>query len=50
MKSVIIVDGVPKVGPERVEKLKNVLHKLYSNFGKVLTEYYPLDENEVTKG
>ncbi|KAG8197535.1 hypothetical protein JTE90_007271 [Oedothorax gibbosus] len=50
VKSVIIVDGIPKVGSERVEKLKNVLHKLYSNFGKVLTEYFPLDENDVTKG
>lgn len=50
VESVIIVDGVPKVGPERVEKLKNVLHKLYSNFGKIVTVEYPLDENGLTKG
>ncbi|GBN06702.1 Eukaryotic translation initiation factor 3 subunit B [Araneus ventricosus] len=50
VKSVIIVDGIPKVGPERVDKLKNVIHKFYSNFGKILTVDYPVDENSVTKG
>ncbi|GIY27876.1 eukaryotic translation initiation factor 3 subunit B [Caerostris extrusa] len=50
VKSVIIVDGIPKVGPERVDKLKNVLQKIYVSFGKINMVHYPVDENNVTKG
>merc|ERR1719400_1924251 len=48
--SVIIVDGIPSVGAERVEKLKNVVRKIYSKFGKLVHEHYPLDEEGNTKG
>jgi len=48
--SVIIVDGIPSVGAERVEKLKNVVRKIYSKFGKLVHEHYPLDEESNTKG
>lgn len=50
VESVIVVDGIPQVGPERFDKLRNVLYKLYSNFGKVVTSDYPLDSNGKTKG
>lgn len=48
--SVIIVDGVPVVGTDRLEKLKNVIRKTYSKFGKLVNEHYPLDTEGKTKG
>ncbi len=38
--SVVVVDNVPQVGPERLEKLKNVIHKIFSKFGKITNEFY----------
>ncbi|XP_064814679.1 eukaryotic translation initiation factor 3 subunit B-like [Oncorhynchus masou masou] len=50
--SVVVVDNVPQVGPERLEKLKNVIHKIFSKFGKITNEFYPtVDGPEgLTKG
>lgn len=47
--SVVVVDNVPQVGPERLEKLKNVIHKIFSKFGKITNEFYP-DTEGTTKG
>lgn len=47
--SVIVVDNVPQVGPERLEKLKNVIHKIFSKFGKITNEFYPEADGK-TKG
>lgn len=47
--SVVVVDNVPQVGPERLEKLKNVIHKIFSKFGKITNEFYP-DAAGTTKG
>ncbi|KRY02007.1 Eukaryotic translation initiation factor 3 subunit B [Trichinella pseudospiralis] len=46
---VIVVDNIPKVGPDRLPKLKAIMGKIFSKFGKVVEEYYPLSNNE-TKG
>merc|ERR550539_1410244 len=43
VESVIVVDGVPVVSGDRVEKLKNVIRKIYSKFGKLVNEHYPLE-------
>ena len=48
--SIIVVDNAPKVGPERMEKLKTVLNKVFGRFGKIVYQYYPLDEKNVFKG
>ncbi|GFR78417.1 eukaryotic translation initiation factor 3 subunit B, partial [Elysia marginata] len=48
--SVIIVDCIPKVGKDRLEKLKNVIKKLFSKFGTVVNTFYPVDEEGTTKG
>jgi len=48
--SVIVVDGVPVVSGERVEKLKNVIRKIYSKFGNLVNEHYPVEEDGRTKG
>lgn len=45
----VVVDNVPQVGPERLEKLKNVIHKIFSKFGKITTEFYP-EADGMTKG
>uniref|UniRef100_A0A8C6XSN0 Eukaryotic translation initiation factor 3 subunit B n=1 Tax=Naja naja TaxID=35670 RepID=A0A8C6XSN0_NAJNA len=47
--SVIVVDNVPQVGPDRLEKLKNVIHKFFSKFGKITNEFYPEADGQ-TKG
>lgn len=48
--SVIIVDCIPQVGKDRLEKLKNVIKKLFSKFGNVVNTFYPVDEEGNTKG
>jgi translation initiation factor 3 subunit B len=50
VESVIVVDGVPQVGPERLEKLTTVINKIFSKFGTIVNEYYPTNENGHTKG
>jgi len=47
--SVIVVDNVPQVGPERLEKLQNVIRKIFSKFGEIKTEFYPEADGK-TKG
>jgi len=49
IESVIVVDSVPQVGPEKQEKLKNMIRKIFGKFGKIQSEYFPL-ENDITKG
>ena len=49
VNSVIVVDGIPCVGAERTDKLKNVIRKVYSKFGKLVHEHYPVDEEGNTK-
>jgi len=48
--SVIIVDNIPKVGKDRVDKLKNVIKKIFMKFGNIVETYYPVDEEGATKG
>ena len=47
--NIIVVDNVPQVGPDRQEKLSKVIRKLFEKFGKIVNEYYPMDD-ETTKG
>ena len=50
LNAVIVVDNAPKIGPERMAKLKTVLNKVFGKFGKIKTEFYPVNENGVFKG
>ncbi|XP_002736509.1 eukaryotic translation initiation factor 3 subunit B-like [Saccoglossus kowalevskii] len=47
--SVIVVDNIPQVGTERLEKLQNVIRKIFSKYGKIITEHYPKQDGK-TKG
>ena len=47
---IIVVDNVPTIPPDRLDKLKNVIRKVFSKFGKIVTEHYPQDEKGLTKG
>jgi translation initiation factor 3 subunit B len=47
--SVVVVDNIPQVGPEKQEKLKSMIRKIFGKFGKIQTEYFPM-ENDLTKG
>ncbi|XP_071954537.1 eukaryotic translation initiation factor 3 subunit B-like [Antedon mediterranea] len=44
--SVVVIDNVPSVGPERLEKLKNVINKIFSKFGQIVSDHYPLDNGK----
>lgn len=48
--AIIVVDNVPKVNPDRLPKLENVLNKVFSKFGTIVSHYHPKDENGTTKG
>lgn len=50
LESVIVVDNIPVVAPERLEKLKGVLQKTFSPFGETLNWEFPVDEQGKTKG
>ena len=49
-ESVIVVDGIPEVGADRLEKLKMVIRKVFGKYGKVVNEHYPLEGDGKTKG
>ena len=48
--SVVVVDNVPVVGDDRLDKLQNIIRKIFSKFGKIQTEHYPKTDNGKTKG
>ena len=48
--SVVVVDCIPQVGTSRLEKLQNVIRKIFNKFGKITNELYPKKENGETKG
>ena len=50
VESIVVVDGVPQVGADRIEKLQNVLRKLFQKFGNIKNEFYPLNADGSTKG
>lgn len=47
--NIVIVDNVPQVGPDRQDKLKNVIKKIFEKFGKINRECFPVSV-EKTKG
>ena len=50
LDNIIVVDNAPIVGPDRLSKLKAVLKKIFQRFGDIVTEFYPVNENNETKG
>lgn len=50
VENVVVVDNIPKVGQARQEKLRSVIEKLFSTFGVINKEFYPVDEEGNTKG
>lgn len=50
VEAVIVVDGIPQVGPDRFEKLSGIITKIFSKFGPIVNEFYPKTEAGVTKG
>lgn len=50
VESVIVVDGVPQIGANRIEKLKIVINKIFAKFGNIVNEFYPVNEKGETKG
>lgn len=45
----IVVDNVPQVGSDLLEKLQNVIYRIFSKFGEMRNDNYPQVE-EKTKG
>lgn len=50
LDQIIVVDNIPCVLENRLDKLKNVIRKIMGKFGNIVGEYYPADENGQTKG
>lgn len=50
LDTIIVVDNAPKVGPDRMPKLKIVLNKVFARFGEIVTQDYPADDNGIFKG
>lgn len=50
LQKIIVIDNIPKVGTEKKDKLKKILSNLISNYGKLVNECYPEDENQMLKG
>lgn len=50
VEAVIIVDGVPQVEQDRLEKLKKVIRKIFEDSGGIINDYYPTDKTGKTKG
>ena len=50
LSNIIIVDNIPKVDQSKLEKLKGALAKVFSIYGKYRNEYYPMNEQGITKG
>ena len=36
--------SILQVGPDRMQKLQNVLEKIFGRFGTIVRRYYPVDE------
>lgn len=47
----IVVDNVPRVEPDKLEKLQSVINKVLGKFGTIVNQHYPMNENDgKTKG
>ena len=40
IETVIVIDGLPNVGEDRLDKLKGVIRKIFAKFGNISTEYF----------
>ena len=50
-EAVVIIDGLPEVGPDRIDKLKGLMRKLFKDFGGgIVNDHYPLSAEGKTKG
>ncbi|XP_078461177.1 eukaryotic translation initiation factor 3 subunit B [Lampetra fluviatilis] len=47
--NVVVVDNVPQVGPERLDKLRNVIKKIFAKFGEIVSDFFPEGDGK-TKG
>lgn len=45
VENVIVVDGLPQVGPDRLPKLQIVINKIFGKFGNITNSYYPTKPN-----
>jgi len=50
VENVIVVDGIPQVGDDRLEKLKVVIRKTFTKFGNIVSDEFPTGEDGVSKG
>jgi translation initiation factor 3 subunit B len=50
INKMIVIDNIPKVGTEKKDKLKKVIQNHVSNYGKVVSEFYPEADNGTLLG
>jgi len=47
---VVVVDGIPQVGQEKIQKLRKAIDGIFKKFGDLHDQYYPTAEDGKTKG
>lgn len=47
---IICIDQIPKVGTDKKDKLKSILQKLLTSYGRIVNEHYPEGDDGVLKG
>lgn len=50
VENVVVVDHVPVVGPDRMDKLSGIIKKIFSACGTIVNVVYPKDDDGNTKG
>lgn len=50
VENVVVVDNLPVVEPSRLDKLKTVINKIFSNHGNIVKVVHPTDHEGRTKG
>jgi translation initiation factor 3 subunit B len=50
LQRIIVIDNIPKVGTDKKDKLKKLMAGMVSKSGKIVSELYPEDENQLLKG
>lgn len=46
VENIIVVDGLPVVGEDRLDKLKGVVRKIFGKFGNITNEFFAIGDIE----
>ena len=50
MEETVYQNIIIVVGPDRMAKLQGILNKIFTRFGKIVSQDYPIDDQGNSKG